>query len=75
VDSDYLFGDCSQRAVSRFGWEGARQIDGIREGLFAARAALWLHRLSGGRDRGAHQSQVTEFSKVFVKSAGKLRDI
>jgi len=25
--------------------------------------------LSGGRDRGAHQSQVSEFSKVFVKSA------
>ena len=24
---------------------------------------------SGGRDRGAHQSQVSEFSKVFVKSA------
>jgi HEPN domain-containing protein len=25
--------------------------------------------LSGGRDRGAHQSQVSEFSRVFVKSA------
>ena len=32
-------------------------------------AGLWLHRLSGGRDRGAHQSQAPEFSKVFVKSA------
>jgi hypothetical protein len=30
---------------------------------------LRLHRLLGGRDRGAHQSQVSEFSKVFVKSA------
>ena len=26
-------------------------------------------RLSGGRDRGAHQSQASEFFKVFVKSA------
>ena len=30
---------------------------------------------TGGRDRGAHQSQVSEFSKVFVKSALKVRDI
>jgi hypothetical protein len=33
------------------------------------RAGLWLYRLSGARDRGAHQSQVSKFSKVFVKSA------
>jgi hypothetical protein len=49
--------------------KGPRQIDGTRQALFAARAGLWLHRLSGGRDRGAHQSQVSEFSKVFVRSA------
>src|SRR6516164_3742452 len=28
--------------------------------LFAARTRLWLHRLSGRRDRGAHQSQVSD---------------
>jgi hypothetical protein len=32
-------------------------------------SGLWLDLLSGVRDRGADQSQVSEFSKVFVKSA------
>jgi hypothetical protein len=33
-----------------------------------------LHRLAGVETEGAHQWQVLEFSKVFVKSAVNLRD-
>ena len=40
-----------------------------------ARVAISRHEPAKARNSiGAHQSQVSEFSKVFVKSAGKLRD-
>jgi hypothetical protein len=46
-------------------------VERISARMFAAAdilvrcSGLWLHRLSGVKDRGAHQSQASEFSKVF----------
>ena len=35
--------------------------------------ASWLHRLSGGRDKGAHQSQVSEFTSEPARAVPFLQ--
>ena len=73
LHSVYLFADCSQRAVSRFGCRKSgviKQMLGTRsEDTSGYKISAKIGVLRLARDRGAHQSQVSEFSKVFVKDA------
>jgi hypothetical protein len=62
-------GVLSQRCLGELVIKGPARLTPLSKPCSLLGLGLWLHRLSGGRDGGAHQSQVSEFSKVFVKSA------
>jgi len=62
-------GVLSQRRLGELVIKGPARLTALAKPWSLLWAGLWLHRLSGGKDRGAHQSQLSEFSEVFVKSA------